>query len=172
MKAPKWITHRKYLMEAESDIDTFWQSASLLKEKLGMILLQLAPGTPYDPHRLKRALSAFQDSRYVAVEFRHKRWLTQETKSLLQEMGSTFCNADSPKSELNDWLTSDTAYIRLHGHEHWYGYEYSSQELKNISELVKKMESGGAEHVYVFFNNDINGFAPKNAMALMDMMMG
>jgi uncharacterized protein YecE (DUF72 family) len=170
LKAPKWITHRKYLIEVEPDIEAFWQSASLLKEKLGMILLQLAPSTPYDPRRLKRALTAFQDSRYVAVEFRHKRWLTQETKNLLQEMGSTFCNADSPKSELNNWLTSDTAYIRLHGHEHWYGYEYSNRELKNIYTLIKKMEKLGAKTIYVFFNNDIGGFAPKNALALMDIL--
>jgi len=170
LKAPRLITHRKYLIDVEEQIHAFWTSASLLKEKFGLILLQLPPNTPYDPDRLNEALLSFGDPRRIAVEFRHKKWLTEETKTLLHEIGSIFCNADSPKTELTDWLTSDIAYIRLHGRESWYGYEYSARELKNIVELMQRMVRAGAKQIYVYFNNDLAGFAPKNARRLIELV--
>jgi uncharacterized protein YecE (DUF72 family) len=170
LKTPRFITHRKYLVDAGESIKRFCESASLLKEKFGMFLLQLAPGTPYDPDRLKTALQAFENPGKVAVEFRHKRWLTEETRQLLRELGAVFCVVDAPKTELLDWVTSDSAYIRLHGREHWYSYDYSTRELHEIADLAKRMAESGANRVYVFFNNDLDGYAPKNALELMGML--
>ncbi|MFQ5772543.1 MAG: DUF72 domain-containing protein, partial [bacterium] len=115
LKAPRLITHRKYLSDVKELIKGFWRSAALLENRLGLILLQLAPGTPYDPERLRTALLNFDDPGKTAVEFRHKKWFTEETRDLLKEVGAVFCTADSPKTELMDWVTSDVAYIRLHG---------------------------------------------------------
>ncbi|MFQ6676447.1 MAG: DUF72 domain-containing protein [Fidelibacterota bacterium] len=166
LKAPGLITHRKYLKDAEDQIGRFWRSAVLLQEKLGLILLQLAPRTPYDPDRLERAVRAFGDPRKVAVEFRDPKWLTQETKERLTRLGSVFCSAESPKSALLDWVTSPTAYIRLHGREGWYRYNYSDDDLREIAALARHMGELGAQSVYIFFNNDAEGFAPGNARTL------
>lgn len=170
LKAPRLITHRKYLEDVGDDIARFWKSASLLGECLGLILLQIAPGTPCDPQRLRNALLAFEDPTRVAVEFRRKEWFSDEIYALLRELGVVFCNADSPKTSLNDWLTSDTAYIRLHGRKRWYSYNYSDEELSQIAHLVRKMVDQGATTVYVFFNNDFEGYAPQNALTLMRML--
>lgn len=170
LKAPRFITHRKHLKEAEEQIESFWRSAALLEDTLGLILLQLAPSTAYDPDRLKQALLTFGDSRKVAVEFRHKKWLTEEIRDLLKETGAVFCTADSPESELMDWVTSDSAYIRLHGREQWYAYDYSLQELREIAALAKSMARLGAQKIYIFFNNDVNGYAPRNALMLLEML--
>jgi len=170
LKAPKLITHRKYLIDTEDVIKGFWNSASILENKFGMILLQLAPATPYDPERLKKALLAFENPKKVAVEFRHKKWMTGEIKSLLEETGAVFCVVDSPNIELIDWLTSDTAYIRCHGRSKWYAYDYTDNDLKEIAELAHKLKTNGATKVYIFFNNDFNGYAPKNALTLIDLL--
>ncbi len=170
LKAPKVITHRKYLKEVEEQILAFRKSAALLKEKLGLILLQLAPGTPYEPERLRQALAAFDLPGQVAVEFRHDRWLTRETRALLQEVGAVFCAADSPKTELLDWVTAETAYIRLHGRKRWYAYDYSPTELQEIAALVGQMTAAGARTFYIFFNNDFEGCAPKNARTLLQLL--
>jgi uncharacterized protein YecE (DUF72 family) len=170
LKAPRFITHRKHLKGAEEQIKRFWQSASLLETKLGLILLQLAPHTQYDPERLKNALLTFGDPSKIAVEFRHKKWYTEEIRDLLKEVGAVFCTADSPESELRDWTTSDTAYIRLHGREQWYAYDYSDQELHEIAALAKRLAEPGAKTIYIFFNNDVNGYAPKNALTILDML--
>ena len=168
LKAPRTITHRKYLEDVESDVKAFERSASLLEEKLEMILLQLAPGTPYDPERLRKALLAFVEPHKVAVEFRHKRWLTEETFSLLKELGAAFCNPDSPRNRLTDFVTSERAYLRLHGRQSWYSHDYSQEELQEIYTLVVGMVKQGAKKVYIFFNNDFEGNAVKNAQELME----
>jgi len=170
LKAPRTITHRKYLLDAGEEIQAFDRSAALLKDKLGLILLHIAPSTPYDLDRLKRALLAFQDPRKVAVGFRHKSWINKETKDLLADLGTTFCDTDSPKSELVGWITSRQVYIRLHGRKRWYSYDYSDEELCEIAELIRKAVVQGAERVYVFFNNEFEGYAPKNALTLLEIL--
>jgi uncharacterized protein YecE (DUF72 family) len=171
LKVPRIITHRKYLTEAEEFIKRFWQSALLLDDKFGLLLLQIAPQTPYDPDRLRKALIAFADPGKLAVEFRHEQWLTAEIKQVLQETHASFCIVDSPKPNLRrDWVTSEIAYLRLHGRQHWYAYDYSRQELQAFAELAKQMATTGAKEVYIFFNNDFEGYAPHNAFSLAEML--
>jgi uncharacterized protein YecE (DUF72 family) len=170
LKAPKNITHRKVLLDAEGDIEIFCHSSALLEERLEMILLQVAPGTPYDLELLHKALLAFPDPGKVAVEFRHSQWYTSDTERLLREVGSAFCNVDSPRQKLTDILTSNRAYLRLHGRKHWYSYNYSTDELKEIAGLSKELANRGASRVYIFFNNDFEGYAPANALALRELL--
>jgi uncharacterized protein YecE (DUF72 family) len=170
LKAPRIITHRKYLLDVKEDIKAFCRSSALLEERFEMILLQVAPGTPYDLERLKKALMAFPDPGRVAVEFRNPHWLSPEMEALLRAVGTTFCNVDSPRQKLTDILTSDRAYLRLHGRKHWYSYHYSIGELEEIADLARKLADRGASRVYVFFNNDFEGYAPANAMTLLEML--
>jgi len=166
LKAPKTITHRKLLKDVEIDIHTFCQSAALLGEKFAMILLQVAPNLPYDPGLVRSALLAFDDPSRVAVEFRHPRWYNPEIEGLLSSVGAAFCNVDSPQQDLTKILTSQRAYIRLHGHTHWYASDYSSEDLHQIADLARRLVACGARQVYIFFNNDFECYAPANALAL------
>ena len=63
--------------------------------------------------------------------------------------------------------TADLAYIRFHGHDSLYSSCYTDDELdnwaKNIVGLFKDLET-----VYVYFNNDVAGYALKNAVILGD----
>lgn len=170
LKAARLITHRKYLLDVDEDIRTFYQSCLLLQDKFGMILLQVAPNTPYDLTRLQGALSAFSDPKSVAVEFRHSEWLNPNTMSLLRSLGATICNVDSPQQRITDNLTSDRAYLRLHGRHRWYVYNYSEAELMEIAELAQNLLQKGAKRVYIFLNNDFKGYAPFNAMRLRDLL--
>lgn len=170
LKAPRFITHRKYLQNAAEEIQDFSRSAQILEEKLGLILLQLHPQTPYEPERLKKALLTFGDPSRVAVEFRHERWFTEETFQMLKGVGAVFCSADSPHTELLDRVTAREAYIRLHGREHWYTYNYSPRELAEIAALARRMHGRGARRVYLFFNNDFNAYAPQNALQIKELL--
>jgi uncharacterized protein YecE (DUF72 family) len=172
LKTPQLITHRKYLLGVEEDIRTFYHSCSLLEDKFAMILLQIAPSMPYDPARLRRALSAFPDPGRVAVEFRRADWLYQDTLDLLHNLGVTICNVDSPQQKITDYLTSNRAYLRLHGRGNWYAYNYSYDELSEIADLARSLVHQGASRVYIFFNNDYEGYAPANAMTLQSMLTG
>lgn len=171
LKAPRVITHRKYLLNAENLVMEFWKSAVLLENHFGMVLMQLSPKMPYDPERLKKALESFPDPTKVAVEFRHEQWFSDEIRGLLAELGAVFCSVDAPKLRLMDWLTSDSAYIRLHGRKNWYTHDYSYEELEEILNLAVKMKKNGARKIFVFFNNDFEGHAPKNAFTFQNMLL-
>ncbi len=170
LKAPRLVTHRKFLLETEALIQAFYRSCTLLEEKFGLILLQVAPQMPYDPDRLRHALRAFPNPGNVAVEFRRPEWYSPEVLGLLREMGCTMCNVDSPRQSLTDHLTSDKAYIRLHGRQHWYSYNYTENELAEIARLARDLARRGASWVYIFFNNDFEGYAPHNALAVKRML--
>jgi len=167
LKVPKLITHRLYLADAGNEIRAFWRSASLLEDKLGLVLLQVAPGTPRDLERLRQAVLTFSDPQRVAVEFRHKDWLNDQTIDLLRDCKATFVSVDSPRTRPVDWVTSQVGYIRLHGRSRWYSHDYTPAELDEIAETARRMTANGAKQVYIFFNNDFEGYAPHNALALM-----
>ncbi|HEX9091260.1 MAG TPA: DUF72 domain-containing protein, partial [Anaerolineales bacterium] len=170
LKAPRLITHRKYLVAVENDIQNFYQSCSLLEEKFELILLQVAPNMNVDLERLRKALQAFPDPTKVAVEFRRSEWLNPDTMSMLEAVGATICNVDSPRQRISDMLTSPRAYLRLHGRQHWYSYDYSLDELGELAQLARSLAARGAEKVYIFFNNDFEGYAPTNARFLQGLL--
>ncbi len=170
LKAPKLITHSKYLLEVEQDIKSFYRSCTLLQDKFEMILVQVAPNMPCDLGRLESALHAFPDPARVAVEFRRAEWFNPGTLELLNHVGATICNVDSPQQRLSNHLTSQRAYLRLHGRKHWYSYNYSGDELREIASLAKELAERGAKKVYIFFNNDYQGYAPNNALELSAML--
>jgi uncharacterized protein YecE (DUF72 family) len=54
-------------------------------------------------------------------------------------------------------------YVRLHGPKRWYRHGYSDEEL---ADCATKIRDSGAERVRVYFNNDFDAYAPKNAAAI------
>ena len=135
-----------------------------------MLLLQIAPDMPYDLALLKSALTAFEDPCQVAVEFRAEYWRSEAVRSLLEELGTVYVSVDSPTTRLSEWVTGQAAYIRLHGRSGWYDSNYSLDELNEIAALARLMAERGAEKVYIFFNNDVGGYAPHNALALAEIL--
>jgi uncharacterized protein YecE (DUF72 family) len=59
--------------------------------------------------------------------------------------------------------TADDIYIRFHGIKRWYRHDYTAEELK---EWAKKIHSSKAKHAWIYFNNDRDGYALKNAQKL------
>ncbi len=166
LKVPRIITHRKFLKDVRDDINAFEHSAMLLKEKLGALLLQIAPQTPCDTALLEEVCSMFMHPEKVTVEFRHPCWFTSSVDSLLKKYHMIACNFDSPSLQRFDWITADTAYFRLHGHPRWYASNYSLPELQALAGQIKEATDQGLKRVFVFFNNDFHGYAPDNARQL------
>ncbi|MFP4344330.1 MAG: DUF72 domain-containing protein [Anaerolineales bacterium] len=168
LKVPRWISHESLLQDVTAEIAAFWEDATRLEERLGLVLLQLPPSMPYDLERLRRALLAFGDPRRVAVEVRHSRWQRPELLELLAGLGSSFCNTDAPGSPLTPYLTGACGYLRLHGRREdaRYTYDYSQEELEEIAAAAQALGEAGAETVYVLFNNTRAGDAPLNAVTL------
>uniref|UniRef100_A0A7C4PML1 DUF72 domain-containing protein n=1 Tax=Anaerolinea thermolimosa TaxID=229919 RepID=A0A7C4PML1_9CHLR len=166
LKAPRSATHDRLLLDCEADLSAFARLGMLLGERLGMFLLQVSPKTPCDPPRLLAALKAFPDPTRVGVEFRAPAWDCPEVIGLLEALGAAWVNVDSPAVRLGSRLTGPRAYLRLHGRQRWYASNYSDEELRQVAAIVQELSERGAEEVYVFFNNDVGGYAPHNASRL------
>ena len=68
-----------------------------------------------------------------------------------------------------DRVTTDFVYIRLHGHTRKYASSYSKQSLRNWASRVRTWLNQNRD-VHVYFDNDAEGAAPKNALALLEMV--
>jgi uncharacterized protein YecE (DUF72 family) len=60
--------------------------------------------------------------------------------------------------------TADEIYIRFHGVKQWYRHDYSAEELAVWAGRIK---ASGAGRIWAYFNNDRDGYAIKNARALL-----
>lgn len=59
-------------------------------------------------------------------------------------------SVDSPDAR-NRIFSDHLIYMRMHGRDDWYHYDYSQAELEETAAMIK---STGAENVYLFFNNN------------------
>ena len=163
----RFITHIKRLKDSEEAVENFVNRARILGDKLGPLLYQL----PSSFHRHDETLASFlqklpQGFKHV-VEFRHPSWLNEEVFQILHEYNAGLCVFDMPSLTCPPLATADFAYIRFHGSESLYSTCYSDEELADwanrIADLAKSLDT-----VFIYFNNDVAGFAVKNAMTIRD----
>ncbi|WP_264674650.1 DUF72 domain-containing protein [Nocardioides lijunqiniae] len=62
--------------------------------------------------------------------------------------------------------TSDHRYVRLHGDAELYTSGYSDAALDAWAEKCRRWAADG-EDVHVYFDNDVKGFAPHDAVRLL-----
>ncbi|KAB8190158.1 DUF72 domain-containing protein [Nonomuraea phyllanthi] len=159
VKASRFLTHIKRLADPEEPVERLMSRAAELKDKLGPVLLQLPPTLRADPGRLDRCLGCFPAGVRVAVEPRHESWWTDEVRAVLQARGAALCWADRlgrPQSPL--WRTAGWGYVRLH--EGPAGWAYGATALRT---WARRLHEAAWQDVYVYFNNDPEGAAVRNA---------
>jgi uncharacterized protein YecE (DUF72 family) len=59
--------------------------------------------------------------------------------------------------------TSDVVYARLHGSSRWYRHDYTDDEL---ALWAANIGNSGAREAWIYFDNDRDAFAIKNAHEL------
>ena len=165
LKASRFITHIKRLKDAAQPVDNFLKRARLLKEKLGPILYQLPPGMSCDDERLEAFLNLLTGDRKHVFEFRHPSWLDENIYEILRRHNAGLCIYDMPAFTTPIVATADFAYVRFHGSDGLYSGSYSDEQLaawaKNIAALSRKLRE-----VYIYFNNDVAGYAIDNARTI------
>jgi len=167
VKVSRYITHVKKLKDIGEALSNFMSRLDLLKEKLGPLLYQLPPGMHRDDDILIGFLQNLPDGSKHVIEFRHQSWLTDEVFEILRRYNIGICVFDMPDFSCPLLATADFAYIRLHGRDSLYSSCYTDNELADwagrISVLSRNLES-----VYIYFNNDVAGYALKNAVTIRD----
>lgn len=131
--------------------------------------MQLPPGLKYDKVRLERALDAFFGSIRLAIEFRHGSWYEEGVTELLYQRDVSFVNADSPKKAIDFSLKAVFPYLRFHGRTGWYNSDYTEKKLCEVATYFSNATLSHERPGFAFFNNDFGGFAPKNALHLIEL---
>lgn len=121
---------------------------------------------------LTRAPRGFADRRIRhALEFRHESFCTDAAFDLLREHDIATVVADSagrwPRAEV---VTSDLAYVRLHGDAELYASGYSDAALDGWAERIRDWSAHA--DVVVYFDNDAKGHAPYDAERLIERLRG
>lgn len=162
VKMSRFVTHIKRLNDTGEAIHNFMSRATLLKDKLGPVLYQLPPGLHRDDARLTAFMAELPPEYKHVIEFRHESWLTDEVYDILRKYSTGICVFDMPGLSCPLLATTGFAYIRFHGKDSLYSSCYSDEELTDWAEKIQKL-ARNLDTVYIYFNNDVQGFALKNA---------
>ncbi len=165
VKVSRFITHIKRLKDAEEAVEKFITRARVLGEKLGPLLYQLPPSLHRDDGRLESFVSILPRGMEHVFEFRHQSWFEEGVLETLHKYNVGFCIFDMPSLSCPLAVTADFAYIRFHGSSSLYSSCYSDEELLDWAGRLASL-AANLKTVYIYFNNDVEGFALKNAVTL------
>jgi uncharacterized protein YecE (DUF72 family) len=169
VKMSRYITHIRRLRNLGSAVEDFLSRAALLKEKLGPLLYQLPPGMKRNDELLQNFLSLLPPKYQHVIEFRHESWIDVAVFDILRSHNVGLCVFDMPGFSCPMVATSDFAYIRFHGSQGLYFSRYSDEELSQWAQRIARL-SQNVEASYIYFNNDAEAFAVKNAMTLRSLL--
>lgn len=179
LKLSRYITHIKRLSGVKAETRLFLERAEPLGGKLGPILVQLPPQLRADPPRLERFLSmirSLEEERgarvRLAFEFRHESWFGSEAAlaALVRHDAALVIGQSSryPYPE-GEPLTARWLYYRFHGPREFCASEYGREGLAPWARALAARLAQGRD-VYAYFNNDVHGYAARDAALLMDLV--
>lgn len=167
IKGNRYLTHNKKLKDPEESIELERNNARALERKLAVVLWQLPGNLHKDIQRLRtfaRSLLTWDDVRHT-IEFRHRSWFDRETAACLEEFGIANCQSDAADWPMWTAVTTDLVYVRLHGHTRTYASAYRHDALQRWAGSIKAWRRTG-HPVHVYFDNDGEGAAPRDALKL------
>jgi uncharacterized protein YecE (DUF72 family) len=163
VKASRYLTHVRRLRQMKQGVERFYEAIEPLARspKMGPILWQLPANFRRDDELLGQALDALPEGRHC-FEFRHESWFTREVYALLRSHGVALVIGDHPEWPFQTHeMTADWTYVRLHHGRRGRRGNYSRSELDEWVERIRRWKR--RRTVFVYFNNDWNGFAVDNA---------
>jgi uncharacterized protein YecE (DUF72 family) len=170
VKASRFLTHNKKLKDPESALHNFLPRAEHLGAKLGPILFQLPPRWQVNYERLQALLQVLPTTFRYVFELRDLSWINPEINDLLARFRAAFCIYELAGYQSPLTVTTDFAYVRLHGPGvEKYQSSYSRASLQNWRKQIG-VWAKTLTNVYVYFDNDQAGYAAQNALTLKRMV--
>jgi uncharacterized protein YecE (DUF72 family) len=163
IKVNQAITHERRMIRTKRLVQSFYEIARMLGPQLGCLLFQFPPSYKFSTARLKRIVAQLDPAWRNAVECRHKSWWRQSVYRALSKRGITFCAVSAPRLPESLPPKAEILYVRFHGRSRWYRHDYTTDELAIWAERIA---DSNAKAVWIYFNNDREGCAIKNAIEL------
>jgi len=169
IKGSRYITHMKKLKVQRENIEKFFNGTDRLGEKAGPILFQLPPNWKLNFERLEHFLTQLPEDYRYTFEFRNDTWYEEKVYDLLRKNGCAFCIYDLAGHTSPMEITADFVYVRLHGPGDKYQGSYDRQTLESWAKRCREWQGEGKD-VFIYFDNDQEGYAAFNAKELLEMV--
>jgi uncharacterized protein YecE (DUF72 family) len=166
VKGSRYLTHMKRLTDLGRGLERFYERIQPLVEspKMGPVLWQLPGNFHRNDERLAGALEQLPPGRHC-FEFRHESWFAPEVYELLRSHGAALVIGDHPQRPFQTLeLTTDWTFIRFHYGSRGRRGNYSERELEEWACRIAAWRT--ESEVFVYFNNDWEGFAVRNGLQL------
>ena len=165
-KASRYLTHVRRLARRGGGHRPLLRAHRAARpiDQTGPIVWQLPPNFQRDDETLARVLALLPAGRHC-FEFRHESWFDPDVYAILRQRHAALVIADHPKWPFQAHeLTTDWSLVRLHhGHRGRRG-NYSPAEVDEWARRIAGWRRRA--EVFVYFNNDWEGFAVANAIRL------
>jgi len=160
IKASQRITHIKRLNNVADETKYLLETASLLEQRLGVVLFQLPPNFKKDVERLKAFLDLLQPDLRTAFEFRHESWFDDETFDLLRARDCALVVSDTDEKPLTEIIsTAKWGYLRL---------RRTAYDQDDLAEWMKRVKNQEWKDAFVFFKHEDEGTGPKLAAQFLE----
>jgi uncharacterized protein YecE (DUF72 family) len=172
LKLWREITHAQNFAFTTEQVARFMRLADHIGSKKGALLVQLPAGIR-STHigRLEDLLKTLQrlntdNAWQIAVELRHISWYTPQIHALLDGLGAALVGHDKPfLDEEHFYERGPFIYLRFHGPNGDYKGSYSDAILRETAGHIGAWLARG-KNVYAYFNNTMEGDAPRNLMTM------
>ena len=132
------------------------------------MLWQLPESFERDDERLAGALRTLPAGRHC-FEFRHRSWFADDVYALLREHQAALVIGDHPDRPFQAHeLTTSWTYLRMHSGRHGGSGSYSEGELAAWRHRLAGWRASA--EVFVYFNNDWEAFAVRDARRLRELL--
>jgi uncharacterized protein YecE (DUF72 family) len=165
VKASRFLTHMKKLKDPEEPVERLFHRMRALGKHLGPVLYQLPPNFKLDRGRLEHFLQTIPKDVPQVLEFRDPTWYADEVSALLEKYRVARCLHDMKGSATGHERVGPFVYVRFHGATGTYTGDYPDDRLDRWAEWLDQQRKAGVD-VYAYFNNDVGGYAPRNAVTL------
>ncbi len=172
VKGSRYVTHMKKLNDPEEGVGNVVERLGQLESSLGVWLWQLPPNLHRDVDRLARFLDALPGRWPHAVEFRHASWWDEAVYDALRAHDVAIVWLSDHQMPDETPVTADHVYVRFHGlggEDQRYRYDYAPGELEPWADRLRQAADDGRDG-WVYFNNDFEANAPRNALTLTDLL--
>jgi len=173
-KISRWVTHAKKLNDPETSLQRFFDVFDPHRKSCGPVLIQLPANLAFNPEKATHFFlylrQNYKDWTF-SLEARHASWISQEALALLKKYKIGWVIADSGKRWVSsEIITARHIYLRFHGPDGSYASNYSDAALKIYARKCSAWLALG-HHLWIFFNNDIHGYAVHNAVRLRSLIL-
>jgi uncharacterized protein YecE (DUF72 family) len=170
VKASRYLTHLKRLRDLDAGLGRFLQRLAPLcaSPKLGPILWQLPANFHRDDARLAEAVAHLPRALDHCFEFRHASWFHGDVYAILRQHDVALVVGDAPNRPFQQIeFTAPWTYVRFHHGQRGRRGNYSEAELR---ELADRILSWPVDRAWLYFNNDWEAFAVRNALRLRELL--